>query len=146
MADERKRPQIGRSWKADELRLKSHEELHKLWYVLLQEKNKLKSDELMSIQLGQQFYGSDHLFKVRKSMTRLLTVVNERKKIRNEYRHMLENEYVEAKKAEEKAAYEAKLEQQRKSGKKTAMTSDELKTMLQEREQRKTEKRDKVYK
>ena len=44
LADERKRPQIGRAWFASELRLKSHDDLHKLWYVMLQEKNKLKSD------------------------------------------------------------------------------------------------------
>jgi large subunit ribosomal protein L47 len=103
MADERKRPDIGRAWRAEELRLKSHEDLHKLWFVLLQEKNKLKSDLLFSIQLGQQFYGHDHLFKTRKSMARLLTVVNERKKIRNEYRKYLEDQYIEKCKAEEEA-------------------------------------------
>lgn len=32
------------------------------------------------------FYGDSHLLKVRLSMARLLTVVNERKKLRNEYR------------------------------------------------------------
>ena len=95
MADERKRGKIGRSWRAEELRLKSDDDLHKLWYVLLIEKNKLKSDSLMCIQLGQFFYGNSNLIKVRLSMARLLTVVNERKKLRNEYRKYLEDQYIE---------------------------------------------------
>ena len=101
MADERKRGKIGRSWRPEELRLKSDEDLHKLWYVLLIEKNKLKSDSLMCIQLGQFFYGNSNLIKVRLSMARLLTVVNERKKLRNEYRKYLEDQYIDKKKQEE---------------------------------------------
>jgi hypothetical protein len=51
--------------------------------------------------MQQMFYGSQHLQKVKLSMARLLTVVNERKKARNEYRRHLENEYIAKKKAEE---------------------------------------------
>lgn len=49
MVNENFRKQIGRSWRPDELRLKSHDDLHKLWFVLLQEKNKLKSDRFLAI-------------------------------------------------------------------------------------------------
>jgi len=37
------------------------------------------------------FYGHSDLVKVRLTMARLLTIVNERKKLRNEYRKHLED-------------------------------------------------------
>lgn len=101
MQDDNKDIIVGRAWKAEELRLKSHSDLHKLWYVLLHEKNKLKSDLILSIQLGQFFYGEDQLLKVRLSMARLLTVVNERKKLRALYRQKLEDDYIESLKNKE---------------------------------------------
>ena len=84
----------GRSWRPEELRLKSHDDLHKLWYVLLKEKNKLKSDWLLSKQMMTMFYGWNNIQKVNLSMKRLLTIVNERKKLRNEYRTYLEQQYI----------------------------------------------------
>lgn len=61
---------------------------------MLKEKNKLKSDWLLSRQMQTFFYGWDNLQKVNLSMKRLLTIVNERKKLRNEYRMYLEQQYI----------------------------------------------------
>lgn len=109
----------GRAWRAEELRLKSHNDLHKLWYVLLKEKNKLKSDFLVSKQMQQMFYGFTDIVKVRQSMARLLTVVNERKKLRTEYRKVLEDEYIAKKKSEEAKAEEERILKLREQGIKT---------------------------
>jgi hypothetical protein len=49
-------------------------------------------------------------------MARLLTVVNERKKLRNEYRRHLEDEYIAKKKEEEQAAIKAQNEKLREQG------------------------------
>jgi ribosomal protein L29 len=68
---------------------------------MLKEKNKLKSDFLMCKQMQQVFYGYNDIRKVRLGMARVLTVVNERKKLRSLYREHLENEYIKLKKAEE---------------------------------------------
>ena len=108
--DQRKDAKNGRSWRAEELRLKSHDDLHKLWYVLLKEKNKLKSDFLMCKQLGQIFFGHNDVKKVQLSMKRLLTIVNERKRLRSLYRMHLEDEYIKKVKEREFSEFLAQRE------------------------------------
>lgn len=139
----------GRAWRAEELRLKDHSDLHKLWYVLLKEKNKLKSDFLMCKQLGQIFYGHNDLTKVALSMARLLTIVNERKKLRAEYRIHLENEYIKERKAEEKKALMQQREILKEQGvENLPMTPEEVRQMIKEQSERKNaqlvEARDKI--
>jgi large subunit ribosomal protein L47 len=59
------------------------------------------------------FYGHADLVKIRLSMARLLTIVNERKKLRNEYRKHLEDQYIAERKAAEKAAEQERIEKLR---------------------------------
>lgn len=75
-------------------------------------------------------------------MARLLTVVNERKKLRNEYRKHLEDEYISTKKAEELAEQRAEAE---KVGVKPPPTPEELKVILTQRFQKKQEAIEKRY-
>lgn len=61
--------QAGRAWKAEELRLKSFDDLHKLWYVMLKEKNLLLSQREMMDENGQKAFKrkNSRLWKVRPS-------------------------------------------------------------------------------
>ena len=54
--------------------------MHKLWYVLLIERNKLKSERLAYRQAGQPMPEPSRLGKVRKSMHRIKQVMSERLK------------------------------------------------------------------
>lgn len=76
--DEDKPVVYGRSWKASELRLKSWDDLHKLWYVLLKEKNMLMTQRQMLHTQNLRFPNPERLPKVRKSMCRLKHVLTER--------------------------------------------------------------------
>uniref|UniRef100_M8BTW9 Large ribosomal subunit protein uL29m n=1 Tax=Aegilops tauschii TaxID=37682 RepID=M8BTW9_AEGTA len=68
----------GRGWKASELRLKSWDDLHKLWYVLLKEKNMLMSQRQMLASESMRFPNPERISKVRRSMCRIKHVLTER--------------------------------------------------------------------
>lgn len=76
----------GRSWTKDELRIKSNSDLHKLWYVLLKERNMLLTMEENAKAEWKLFPSPERLDKVEESMENLETVVRER----NKAYHMLE--------------------------------------------------------
>lgn len=72
--------QVGRSWKADELRIKSNSDLHKLWFILLKERNMLKTMEHECNEMIRLFPNPERIDKVEESMKNLETVVRERNK------------------------------------------------------------------
>lgn len=54
----------GRAWKAAELRLKSWDDLHKLWYVFLKEKNMLFSQKQMLLSQSLRMPNPERMAKV----------------------------------------------------------------------------------
>jgi large subunit ribosomal protein L47 len=55
----------GRAWSMDELRLKSSSDLHKLWYVLLKERNMLLTMRHLRERTGNYFPNPERLDKVK---------------------------------------------------------------------------------
>ncbi|KAM9762178.1 large ribosomal subunit protein uL29m [Menidia menidia] len=68
----------GAPWTARQLRTKSNEDLHKLWYVLLKEKNMLITLEQEAKRQRVPMPSPERIKKIERSMTRLETVVEER--------------------------------------------------------------------
>lgn len=54
----------GRSWRLDELRIKSNSDLHKLWFVLLKERNMLLTMEAECKRLCELFANPERIDKV----------------------------------------------------------------------------------
>lgn len=71
----------GRKWRAGELRGKSNEDLHKLWYVLLKERNMLLTLRHESKRQGVPMPSPTRLHKVQKSMAAIKTVIAERERL-----------------------------------------------------------------
>jgi ribosomal protein L29 len=68
----------GRAWRAEELRLKSMSDLHKLWFVLLAERNKLLSERFEARKHKRRMAGFERLRKVKQAMARIKTIITER--------------------------------------------------------------------
>ncbi|XP_055375466.1 39S ribosomal protein L47, mitochondrial [Condylostylus longicornis] len=75
---------VGRHWQLDELRIKSNVDLHKLWYILLKERNMLLTMEHECNENMQLFPSPERLDKVKISMRNLETVVRERNRAYHE--------------------------------------------------------------
>ena len=69
---------VGRSWRINELRLKSFEDLQQLHFVLLRERNMLLSEKLRYRRLGAPLPRFERARRVRQSMARIQTVLSER--------------------------------------------------------------------
>uniref|UniRef100_A0A914HPB0 Large ribosomal subunit protein uL29m n=1 Tax=Globodera rostochiensis TaxID=31243 RepID=A0A914HPB0_GLORO len=68
----------GRSWTEEELRLKSNSDLHKLWYVLLKERNMLMTmDHAYKVRF-LDMPNPERIARVKESMDRLEAIVHER--------------------------------------------------------------------
>ncbi len=69
----------GRAWRTSELRLKSFEDLQKLWFILLKERNVLLTEKEWC-RSNQRYWvnGESNLYKVKRSMARIKGVVGER--------------------------------------------------------------------
>ena len=83
----------GRSWTANELRIKSNDDLHKLWYVFLKEKNSILSDGYVYEKIAGEKMPKSRMFKLEKSIRRLQAVLQERKIVCSNYQRFLEDEY-----------------------------------------------------
>ncbi|CAK8690248.1 unnamed protein product [Clavelina lepadiformis] len=73
----------GMAWSVDLLRRKSTEDLHKLWFVLLKERNMLNTLEQYCIDEDEPMPGPDRLEKVAESMSNLRDVIEEREEAKN---------------------------------------------------------------
>ena len=69
----------GRAWLPSELRTKSFDDLHSLWWVLIKEQNKLYSQWSEAQRFGFHFPHKDRLHQTKLGMARIKTVLWERR-------------------------------------------------------------------
>ena len=77
----------GMAWSKDLFRQKSTEDLQKLWYILLKERNKLNTSKLHCVNEDEPMSGPDRLEKIAQSMSNLRDVIEEREQAVNMLTH-----------------------------------------------------------
>ncbi|CAN0287681.1 unnamed protein product [Pylaiella littoralis] len=80
-------PIVGRNWSVQELRRKSFEDLHKLWFVLYKEKNMLQTQVVLSRRSKVPIPAGDRRQKVKRSMKAIKVVVGERQRVKRAVIH-----------------------------------------------------------
>lgn len=75
---------VGRSWRAEELRIKGNGDLHCLWFVLLKERNMLLTMQEECKRQSELFPNPERVEKVAESMEQLEAVVRERNRAFNQ--------------------------------------------------------------
>jgi large subunit ribosomal protein L47 len=85
----------GRAWRAEELRLKSDDDLNKLWFVLVKEETTLLGDSYLKKQKYTVPGIKPRIDKVKQTKARILTVLRERELVRDKYWKTLEDQYIE---------------------------------------------------
>jgi len=94
-----KTPKAGRSWTASELRLKSFDDLHKLWFVLVKERNLLLTERERADKRTKNYsLISGKIGKVKVSMARLKTGLGERERYADYIDYVKNNEEEKKKK------------------------------------------------
>lgn len=68
----------GRAWEASELRTKSYDDLHKLWYVCLKERSMLQSELHIARATKVKMINPERYKKCKLTMNRIKVVVGER--------------------------------------------------------------------
>lgn len=76
---QRMQAHVGRQWTVRELRRKSFDDLHKLWWVLYKEKNMLLTEKYLCERNNLKFPQPFRYIKVKRSMKAIRVVLNERK-------------------------------------------------------------------
>jgi len=88
------RGEPGRRWRAAELRLKSNEDLQKLWIVLLRERNMLHSTRMLHKKRKTKMPHLGRVQATRKSMAMIKVVLGERQRARQERDERLAAEHL----------------------------------------------------